>query len=146
MMNDNHINLIYAKQLLIKGTIQDVFQQQGVQQNTHISKPDIFGKISKTKQITRENQCTGFFVIGTTYCMKSVQIWSFSGLYFLVFRLNKEIYGVNLRIQSEYRKIRTRKTSAFGRFSRSVRHESVKTMFENHKPYNAQDLQNGERR
>ena len=64
--------------------------------------------------------------------MKSVQIWSFSGLYFPVFRLNKEIYGVNLRIQSEYRKIRTRKTSVYGRFSRSVRHESVKTMFENH--------------
>ena len=132
MMNDNHVNLIYAKQLVIKCTIQGVLQQQGVQQNTHISKPEIFGKISKTKQITRENQYTGFCVIGTTYCMKSVQIWSFSGLYFPVFRLNKEIYGVNLRIQSEYRKIRTRKTSVYGRFSRSVRHESVKTMFENH--------------
>ena len=132
MMNDNHVDLIYAKQLVIKCTIQGVLQQQGVQQNTHISKPEIFGKISKTKQITRENQYTGFYVIGTTYCMKSVQIWSFSGLYFPVFRLNKEIYGVNLRIQSEYRKIRTRKTSVYGRFSRSVRHESVKTMFENH--------------
>ena len=132
MMNDNHINLIYAKQLLIKGTIQSVLQQQGVQQNTHISKPEIFGKISKSKQITRENQCTGFYIIGTTYCMKSVQIWGFSGLYFPVFRLNKEIYGVNLRIQSDYRKMRTRKTSVFGCFSPSVRHESVKTMFENH--------------
>ena len=29
------------------------------------------------------------------------------------------IYGVNLRIQSESRKIRTRKNSAFGHFSRS---------------------------
>ena len=34
----------------------------------------------------------------------------FSGPYFPVFRLNTEIYGVNLFIQSEYRKIRTRKT------------------------------------
>ena len=30
-----------------------------------------------------------------------------------------EIYGVNYRIQSEYRKIRTRKNSLFGHFSRS---------------------------
>ena len=44
----------------------------------------------------------------------------FSGPYFLVFGLNTEIYGVNLRIQSEYRKIRTRKNSVFGHFSRSV--------------------------
>ena len=44
----------------------------------------------------------------------------FSGPYFPVFGLNTEIYGVNLRIQSEYRKIRTRKNYAFGHFSRSV--------------------------
>ena len=31
-----------------------------------------------------------------------------------------EIYSVNLRIQSEYRKIRTRNISIFGHFSRSV--------------------------
>ena len=43
-----------------------------------------------------------------------------SGPNFPVFGLNTEIYGVNLRIQSEYRKIRTRKNSAFGHFSRSV--------------------------
>ena len=40
-------------------------------------------------------------------CVKSVQIRSFSGSYFPVFRLNMEIHSVNLRIQSEYRKIRT---------------------------------------
>ena len=34
----------------------------------------------------------------------------FSGPYFPVFGRNTEIYRVNLRIQSEYRKIRTRKT------------------------------------
>ena len=54
------------------------------------------------------------------HCVKSLQIRSFSGPYFPVFRLNTEIYGVNFRIQSEYRKIRTRKNSIFGHFSRSV--------------------------
>ena len=43
----------------------------------------------------------------------------FSGLYFPVFGMNTEICGVNLRIQSEYRKIRTRKNSVFEQFSRS---------------------------
>ena len=43
-----------------------------------------------------------------------------SGLYFLLFGLNTEIYSVNFRILSEYRKIRTRKKSIFGHFSRSV--------------------------
>ena len=38
---------------------------------------------------------------------------TFSGLYFPLFGLNTEIYGINLRIQSEYRKIRTRKTPYF---------------------------------
>ena len=42
-----------------------------------------------------------------------------SGPYFLVFRLNMEIYSVNLRIQSECRKIQTRKNFVFGHFSRS---------------------------
>ena len=51
--------------------------------------------------------------------VKSIQIRSFSGPYFPAFGLNIEIYGVNLRIQSEYRKIRTRKNSVFGHFSRS---------------------------
>ena len=43
----------------------------------------------------------------------------FSVPYFPVFGLNTEIYGVNLRIQSEYRKMQTRKNSVFGHFSRS---------------------------
>ena len=41
------------------------------------------------------------------------------GPYFPVFGLNTEIYRVNLRIQSEYRKIRTRNNSVFGHFSHS---------------------------
>ena len=44
-----------------------------------------------------------------------------SGAYFPVFELNMEIYSVNVRIQSEYRKILTRKDSVFGHFSRSDR-------------------------
>ena len=44
----------------------------------------------------------------------------FSGPYFTVFGLNTEIYSVNLHIQSECRKIGTRKNSLFGHFSRSV--------------------------
>ena len=39
--------------------------------------------------------------------------------YFPVFGLNTKIFSANLRIQSEYRKIRTRKNSVFGLFSRS---------------------------
>ena len=43
----------------------------------------------------------------------------FSGPYFPVFGLNLENDGVNLRIQSKYRKIRTSKNPAVGKFSRS---------------------------
>ena len=43
-----------------------------------------------------------------------------SGRFFPVLGLNKEIYGISLLIQSQYRKIRTRNNSAFGHFSRSV--------------------------
>ena len=39
-----------------------------------------------------------------------------SSPYFPVFGLNTEIYRENLRIQFEYRKIRTRKNSVFGHF------------------------------
>ena len=44
----------------------------------------------------------------------------FSGPYFPVFALNMERYEVSLRIQSECGKIRTRKNSVSGHFSRSV--------------------------
>ena len=43
----------------------------------------------------------------------------FSGPYFPVPGLNTEIYGVNLRIQSEFEKIQNRKNSVFGDFSGS---------------------------
>ena len=44
----------------------------------------------------------------------------FSGPYLPVLRLNIVIYSVNLRVQSEYGKTRTRKNSVFGEFSHSV--------------------------
>ena len=44
----------------------------------------------------------------------------FSGPHFPVFGLNMDIYRVNLCIESEYRKIRTRKNSVYGHFSCSV--------------------------
>ena len=43
----------------------------------------------------------------------------FSGPHFSVFGLNTDIYSVNLHTQSKYGKIRTRKNSVFGHFSRS---------------------------
>ena len=44
---------------------------------------------------------------------------AFSGPYFPALRLNTERNFVTLRIQSKYGKIRTRKNSVFGHFSRS---------------------------
>ena len=41
---------------------------------------------------------------------KCVRISEFSGPYFAAFRLNTEVYRINLRIHSEYREIWTRKT------------------------------------
>ena len=46
------------------------------------------------------------------HCLKSIQIRRFSGPYFPIFGLNTEIY--------ECGKIRTRKISVFGKFSRSA--------------------------
>ena len=44
-----------------------------------------------------------------------------SGPYFPVFGLNTKIYSINLPIPPEYKKIRTRKNSIIGHFSRSVK-------------------------
>ena len=43
-----------------------------------------------------------------------------SGPHYPVFGLNTEIYEENIRIQSEYNKIRTRNNSVFKHFSRSA--------------------------
>ena len=45
---------------------------------------------------------------------------------FPAFWLNTEIYSVNLRIQFEYGKIRTRRNTVFGHFSGSVKYIDVK--------------------
>ena len=60
---------------------------------------------------------------GPHYSKRSVKAnhGVFSGPYFPVFGLNTDIYGVNIRIQSEYRKIRTRRNSVFGHFSRGYK-------------------------
>ena len=60
----------------------------------------------------------------TVFASKSEKYYKygvFSGPYFPEFGLDTEIYGVNFRIQSEYRKIWTRSNSVFGHFSRSER-------------------------
>ena len=49
--------------------------------------------------------------------MKSAQIRKFSAPYFPVFELNTKIYGVNVRIEPKYGKIKTRKNSVFGHSS-----------------------------
>ena len=50
------------------------------------------------------------------HCVGSVRIWSFSGPHFPTFELIMERYSVSLRIQSECRKLRTRKTPNTGTF------------------------------
>ena len=44
----------------------------------------------------------------------------FLGQHFAVFGLNTEIYGVDLRSQFKYGKVRSRKNSVLGHFSLSV--------------------------
>ena len=53
---------------------------------------------------------TFLFYSRADQCVKSVCIWSCSGPCFPAFELNTEICRINLHIQSEYEKIRTRKT------------------------------------
>ena len=65
-----------------------------------------------------ETRCDNSSLIACTV-WKVSKYGVFSGPYFPVFGLNAEIYGVNLPIQSKYGKIRTRKNSVFGHFSRS---------------------------
>ena len=59
-----------------------------------------------------------FYSISTAWKVSKYGV--ISGPYFPGFGLNTEIYSVNLRIYSEYRKIWIRNNSAFGHFSRSI--------------------------
>ena len=63
------------------------------------------------------------------HCVKSVQIRSYFWSVFSGIRIEYRDL-VNLRIQSEYRKIRTRNNSVFGHFSRSTRFLGTKILFE----------------
>ena len=76
--------------------------------------------LTKFIQYFARNNCLQYpDWISTTACKVS-KYGVISSLYFPVFGLNTEIYPVNLRIQSEYRKIRTGKNSVFGHFSGSA--------------------------
>ena len=69
------------------------------------------------------DDATYFLILGRLLLLALREVSKYgviSGLYFLVFGMNTEIYGLNIRIQSEHRKIRTRNNSVFGHFSRSV--------------------------
>ena len=88
------------------------FQTNLIGKHNLLKLSESFFKLALVPQVKGKNK--------VLYCVKSVQIWGFSGSYFPVFGLNTEIYGVNLRIQSENRKTRTRKSSLFRLFLRSV--------------------------
>ena len=75
-------------------------------------------KRSSTKHFWRLMQLTSTPDCISEHCVKCVQKRSFSSSVFS--RIRTE-YGVSLCIQSECRKIRTRKNFVFGHFSRSVR-------------------------
>ena len=73
--------------------------------------------LHKATAITKhENVFSKMDQIQKFLCVKSVLIRSFFGPYFSAFGLNTEIYRVNLRIQSKYGKMRSRKTRKMDTF------------------------------
>ena len=71
------------------------------------------------KTLSIKNSAESVWSVCWTLCEKCPNKEFFCGPYFPVFGLNTEIYEVNLHIQSEHGKIRTRKNSVFGHFSHS---------------------------
>ena len=69
--------------------------------------------------------CLIFLVLFTVW--KASKYGVFSGPYFHVFGLNTEVFGVNLRIQSEYGKIPTEKTLYLDTFHAVILLRSFKT-------------------
>ena len=65
---------------------------------------DYFTFFTKTRFFFSQN------IFSPCHCVKGAWICSFSGVYFPALVLNKKIYSVDLRIQSECRKIRATKT------------------------------------
>ena len=69
----------------------------------------------------------------SNHCVKSVQIRSF---FWSLFSCIRTEYEDLLRIQSKYRKIRTRKNSARGHFSSSEYYVNLNKMINYHSPWN----------
>ena len=60
------------------------------------------------------------------HCAKSVQIWNFSwSVFSRIWTVFRCIYSLDLRIQSKYGKIRTRKNFTFGLFSRGEKDRNL---------------------
>ena len=72
----------------------------------------------KMGKMNKYQWCVWYHTIRTAWRVSKCVV--FSGPYFPVFGLNMERYPVSLCIQSECRKMRTRKNSLFGHFSSSV--------------------------
>ena len=68
------------------------------------------------KQRKNSTEILTFLVLMKRTAWKLSKYGVIFGSYFPVFRRNTEIYGVNLRIQSGYSKIRIRNNSVFGHF------------------------------
>ena len=80
---------------------------------------------------------TLLYLTGTAWKVSKYGV--ISGQYFSVSGLNTEICWLNLRIQSEYRKMRTKNNSVFGQFSRSVDYSyslSIQKIKQTDKAYN----------
>ena len=77
--------------------------------------------LKSNSDLHRQLRVTSFILLNITTMWKVSKYGVFFGPYFPVFELNTEIYEVNLRIQSECRKIWTRKNSIYGHFSHSER-------------------------
>ena len=86
---------------------------------------EVSGNMFSESSTLKTNKTPGYDEISSNV-MKNCTGWNvskygvISGPHFPVFRLNTEIYEVNLCIQWEYRKMRTRNNSVFGHFSSSA--------------------------
>ena len=97
-----------------------VFQRSTVCTKKNLLSPTIVAPLVNNCLISQfQENVTSFNFQANAHCVKCPNTEFFSGPYFSTFGLKREIYGVNLRIQIECGKIRTRKKSVFGHFSRS---------------------------
>ena len=117
-----HLEVFHFKQKFFEHNLNLSFLRKKSRSNYKFI-ADLCGRVS-----TQSNLClylfmscwqSIFFIFERFHYNCSGRQGVISGLHFPVFGLNTEIYLVNLHIQSEYRKIRTRNNSVFGHFSRS---------------------------